>query len=83
MTLCHGAERLVTGHLQKCLEFSYVVVDVAPPARHVVRSPIDNFEFVARQLFQRFDYDGVDQHVAILVADRSFIASTEAPGCSS
>ena len=31
---------------------------------------------VARHLFQRFDYDCVDQHVAILLAHRSFITFT-------
>ena len=42
-------------------------------------SPTDDSDFAARHLIHRFDYVGVDQHVAILLADRSFIAFSVKP----
>jgi hypothetical protein len=42
-------------------------------------SPTDDSDFAARHLIHRFDYVGVDQHVAILLADRSFIAFSVEP----
>jgi hypothetical protein len=44
-----------------------------------VGSPTDDSDFAARHLIHRFHYVGVDQHVAILLADRSFIAFSVKP----
>jgi hypothetical protein len=42
-------------------------------------SPTDDSDFAARRLIHCFDYVGVDQHVAILLTDRSFIAFSFKP----
>jgi hypothetical protein len=42
-------------------------------------SPTDDSDFAARHLIHRFHYVGVDQHVAILLTDRSFIAFSVEP----
>jgi hypothetical protein len=45
-------------------------------------SPTDDSDFAARHLIHRFDYVGVDQHVAILLADLPSSLSASSPGCS-
>jgi hypothetical protein len=66
--------------MQKCLKVSYVVVVLFPPSHHVCRELYRRFGLRRALPLPAFDSDGVDEHVAILIADRSFIAfQREAP----
>jgi hypothetical protein len=79
LTLYDGCDKVAGRSHAEVPQFSYVVVVLFPPSHHVCRELYRRFRLRRALRLPAFDSDGVDEHVAILIADRSFIAYSVKP----